>query len=69
MSLEDAARAMRRQHTALYRRFLDFMAGYDVLICPAMAVPPFPHRQLYVRRRSTASSCAPTSTGWRPPTA
>jgi amidase len=47
MSLEDVARAMRR-HTELYRGFLDFMAGYDALICPAMAVPPFPHRELYV---------------------
>jgi Asp-tRNA(Asn)/Glu-tRNA(Gln) amidotransferase A subunit family amidase len=46
MSLEDAARA-GRMHTALYRRFLDFMAGYDVLICPAMSVPPFPHSQLH----------------------
>ena len=24
------------------------MTGYDALICPAMAVPPFPHAQLYV---------------------
>ncbi len=47
MSLEDVARAMRR-HTELYRAFLDFMADYDVLICPAMAVPPFPHRERYV---------------------
>jgi Asp-tRNA(Asn)/Glu-tRNA(Gln) amidotransferase A subunit family amidase len=47
MSLEDVARAMRR-HTELYRAFLQFMAGYDALICPAMAVPPFPHRELYV---------------------
>jgi amidase len=47
MSLEDAARAMQA-HTLLYRRFLDFMADYDALICPAMAVPPFPHAQLYV---------------------
>jgi Asp-tRNA(Asn)/Glu-tRNA(Gln) amidotransferase A subunit family amidase len=47
MSALDAARAMRR-HTELYRDFLDFMSGYDALICPAMAVPPFPHRQLYV---------------------
>jgi amidase len=47
MSLEDVARAMRR-HTELYRAFVDFMAGYDALICPAMAVPPFPHRELYV---------------------
>jgi amidase len=47
MSALDAARAMRR-HTELYRAFLDFMTGYDALICPAMAVPPFPHAQLYV---------------------
>jgi amidase len=47
MSLEDVARAMKA-HTLLYRRFVEFMAGYDALICPAMAVPPFPHAQLYV---------------------
>ena len=47
MSLEDVARAMEA-HTLLYRRFLEFMADYDALICPAMAVPPFPHAQLYV---------------------
>jgi amidase len=47
MSALDVARAMRR-HTELYRDFLTFMAGYDALICPAMAVPPFPHRELYV---------------------
>ena len=35
-------------HTELYRAFLDFMTEYDALICPAMAVPPFPHRQRYV---------------------
>ena len=40
MSALDVARAMRR-HSELYRDFLDFMAGYDALICPAMgaAVP------------------------------
>jgi Asp-tRNA(Asn)/Glu-tRNA(Gln) amidotransferase A subunit family amidase len=47
MSLADAAEAMRLQ-TAIYGRFLDFMAGYDILICPAMSVPPFPHAKLYV---------------------
>jgi amidase len=47
MSLEDVARAMKAQ-TTLYRAFLEFMTGYDALICPAMAVPPFPHAQLYV---------------------
>ena len=35
-------------HADSYRRFLEFMAEYDALICPAMAVPPFPHAQLYV---------------------
>jgi amidase len=47
MSLTDVARAMRRQ-TELYRAFLAFMADYDALICPAMAVTPFPHGQRYV---------------------
>ena len=47
MSLEQVARAERR-HTELYRAFLGFMSEYDVLICPAMAVSPFPHRQRYV---------------------
>jgi amidase len=47
MSLADGARAMQA-HTLLYQRFLEFMADYDALICPAMAVPPFPHAQLYV---------------------
>jgi amidase len=47
MSLEDAARAMK-MHTLLYQRFLEFMTDYDALLCPAMAVPPFPHAQLYV---------------------
>jgi Asp-tRNA(Asn)/Glu-tRNA(Gln) amidotransferase A subunit family amidase len=49
MSFEDAARAMKA-HTLLYRRFLEFMGDYDALICPAMAVPPFPHAQLYVEQ-------------------
>ena len=47
MSLADAALALKLQ-TQIYRRFVDFMEGYDLLICPAMAVPPFPHRQLFV---------------------
>jgi amidase len=49
MSVEEVARAMQA-HTLLYRRFLEFMAEYDALICPAMAVPPFPHAQLYVEQ-------------------
>ncbi|MEM9440119.1 MAG: amidase family protein [Pseudomonadota bacterium] len=46
MSLADVARAMTA-HTNIYKRFIDFMRDYDVLICPAMSVPPFPHGQLY----------------------
>ena len=46
MSLADVGRAMAA-HTAIYRRFVAFMEDYDVLICPAMSVPPFPHGQLY----------------------
>ncbi len=46
MSLADVARAMA-SHTEIYRRFIAFMEDYDVLICPAMSVPPFPHGQLY----------------------
>jgi amidase len=47
MSALDAARALALQ-TAIYRRFVSFMQGFDILICPAMPVPPFPHGQLYV---------------------
>ena len=47
MSLDEVARAMTAQ-TLLYRQFLEFMSEYDALLCPAMAVPPFPHAQLYV---------------------
>jgi Asp-tRNA(Asn)/Glu-tRNA(Gln) amidotransferase A subunit family amidase len=47
MSLGDVARAMRRQ-TELYQAFLGFMDDYDALLCPAMAVTPFPHGQRYV---------------------
>ena len=46
MSLADVGQAMAA-HTAIYKRFIDFMKDYDVLICPAMSVPPFPHGQLY----------------------
>lgn len=46
MSFKDAARAQAAA-TALYRRFTAFMADYDLLICPAVSIPPFPHAQLY----------------------
>src|SRR3546814_20446545 len=47
MSVAQVARA-QAAHSALYRRFLAFMADYDLLICPTVSVPPFPHSQLSV---------------------
>lgn len=32
----------------LYRRYVDFFNDFDVLICPAASVSPFPHEQLSV---------------------
>ena len=46
MSVADIANGMAAQ-TRIYRRFVTFMEDYDVLICPAMSVSPFPHGQLY----------------------
>lgn len=42
--LGDVARA-HTQQTALYHRFNAFFDDFDVLICPAAAVSPFPHEQ------------------------
>lgn len=36
------------EHANIARRFLDFFDDFDVLICPAAAVSPFPHSQPYV---------------------
>lgn len=36
------------EQSRLYRRFLALLEDFDVLICPACSVPPFPHEQLYV---------------------
>jgi len=46
-SAADVARAEAAQ-TAIVRRFLAFMARYDLLICPAAAVPPFAKGTPYV---------------------
>jgi Asp-tRNA(Asn)/Glu-tRNA(Gln) amidotransferase A subunit family amidase len=46
MSIGDIAAGMAAQ-TRIYRAFLAFMADFDVLICPAMSVPPFPHGEFY----------------------
>lgn len=46
MSMTDVANGMAA-HTRIYRQFVGFMEDYDILICPAMSVSPFPHGQLY----------------------
>jgi amidase len=51
-----------RDHSELYRRFLDFMRRYDVLICPVASVPPFPKDQLYPKSINDAP--LPTYISW-----
>ena len=46
-SLGDVARAQVGQ-TEIYRRWTSFFDQFDALICPAAAVEPFPHSQLFV---------------------
>lgn len=46
ISTEDIAWAMAEQ-TRIYRRTQAFFADYDLLLCPTVAVPPFPVEQLY----------------------
>jgi len=46
-SLGDVAWANVEQ-TKIYKRYVEFFDDVDVLICPAAAVSPFPHAQLYV---------------------
>ncbi len=38
------------QRAAMFHRTLDFFATYDLLICPATIVPPFPVGERYVAR-------------------
>lgn len=45
-SAADVAEAMAAQ-TRLYHRFIEFMAGYDALICPVASVQPFDKTQLF----------------------
>lgn len=45
-SFADASLTQARQ-TALYRDFARFMQGFDILLSPTAAVPPFPLEQLY----------------------
>lgn len=45
-TIEDAGWAFGHQ-TVIYRRFLDYMADVDVMICPTMAVYPWPKEQMF----------------------
>lgn len=45
--LADVSKAHIAQ-TAIYKRYLSFFNDFDVLICPAASVSPFPHQQLFV---------------------
>jgi Asp-tRNA(Asn)/Glu-tRNA(Gln) amidotransferase A subunit family amidase len=38
----------QREHTNIYHRFNALFEDVDVLICPATAVSPFPHKQLFI---------------------
>ena len=46
MDLKSVALAHKEQ-LRLYQRFQDFLEGVDVLLCPGVAVVPFPYDQLY----------------------
>jgi Asp-tRNA(Asn)/Glu-tRNA(Gln) amidotransferase A subunit family amidase len=61
LSAADVARAHLEQ-TRIYRRVLAFFRAVDVLVCPAAAVSPFPHAQLYVEEIDGATM--PTYMRW-----
>lgn len=46
-SVSDVAWALAEQ-ARIQRAFTEFFDDVDVLICPATAIPPFPHAQLFV---------------------
>ncbi len=46
-SLADVSSAHVMQ-TKIYKNFRNFFNDYDVLICPAASVSPYPHKQLFV---------------------
>ena len=47
-SMKDITWAHQEQ-TKIYNNFRKFFENYDVLICPAASVSPFPHEQLFVK--------------------
>jgi Asp-tRNA(Asn)/Glu-tRNA(Gln) amidotransferase A subunit family amidase len=46
LGIRDVAHAMTEQ-TRFYKQFASFIEPFDVLICPAASVPPFPVEQWY----------------------
>jgi Asp-tRNA(Asn)/Glu-tRNA(Gln) amidotransferase A subunit family amidase len=59
--MADVARAHVLQ-TGIYRRFLALFEDFDVLICPASSVSPFPHEQWYPQ--SIDGETMPTYMRW-----
>ncbi len=47
LTAAEIGRGFEEQHK-LMKRVLDFFEDYDVVICPAASVTPFPHGQLFV---------------------
>ena len=47
LTVEEIGRGFVEQHK-LYKRVLNYFDDVDVVICPAAAVSPFPHEQLFV---------------------
>ncbi len=47
LTADDIVRA-EHQRAAMFHRTLEFFAGYDLLLCPATIVPPFPVEHRYV---------------------
>ena len=61
LTARDVALAYAEQ-SHIMRRFSDFFDDFDVLICPAAAVSPFPHEQLSVSEIN--GETMPTSMRW-----
>ncbi|MCO5120822.1 MAG: amidase family protein [Burkholderiaceae bacterium] len=49
LGIDEVIRA-ERERTALYHRVAGFFDRYDLLLCPTVAVPPFPVEQAYPTR-------------------
>ena len=58
--------AAERVRSGLYREMEKFFGDYDLLLCPAVSVPPFPNRKGMLKP-SMASRPRPTLTGLQSP--